>query len=86
MFAMASKDQDRGERLQVMLSEEELTALDTWRFSRRMPSRAAAVREILRIGLSAEGIRHANQGQKSSTFGILGDGKVRTPDNSKDDS
>jgi hypothetical protein len=41
----------RGERLQIMLTEEELDALDTWRFSRRMPSRAAAVRELLRRGL-----------------------------------
>lgn len=30
----------RGERLQIMLTEEELKALDDWRFSRRMPSRA----------------------------------------------
>jgi len=30
----------RGERLQIMLTEEELVALDNWRFERRMPSRA----------------------------------------------
>jgi hypothetical protein len=38
---------NRGERLQIMLTAEELTALDDWRFQRRMPSRAAAVRELL---------------------------------------
>ena len=27
----------RGERLQIMLTKEELTAVDTWRFGRRMP-------------------------------------------------
>ena len=33
----------RGERLQIMLNNEELQALDNWRFERRgMPSRAAA--------------------------------------------
>jgi len=32
----------RGERLQIMLTKEELSALDDWRFSRRMPSRASA--------------------------------------------
>ena len=45
----------RGERLQIMLTAEELAALDQWRFSRHMPSRAAAVRELLRRGLTAEG-------------------------------
>jgi len=46
----------RAERLQIMLTQEEVTALDDWRFDRRMPSRAAAVRELLRRGLSAEGV------------------------------
>jgi hypothetical protein len=46
---------NRGERLQIMLTEEELTALDDWRFDRRMPSRAAAIRELLKRGLAAEG-------------------------------
>src|SRR2546423_1561713 len=41
----------RGERLQIMLTPEELEALDSWRFSNRMPSRAAAVRELLKRGL-----------------------------------
>ena len=45
----------RGERLQIMLTVDELDALDQWRFSRHMPSRAAAVRELLRRGLAAEG-------------------------------
>ena len=43
----------RGERLQVMLSPEELTAIDDFRFKHRMPTRAAAVRELLKIGLTA---------------------------------
>ena len=42
----------RGERLQVMLSPEELTALDDFRFKHRMPTRAAAVRELLKLGLT----------------------------------
>ena len=28
----------RGERLQIMLTDEELAALDDWRFAKRMPS------------------------------------------------
>jgi hypothetical protein len=38
-------------RLQVMLRLDELAAIDDWRFARRMPSRAAAIRELLRRGL-----------------------------------
>jgi hypothetical protein len=40
-------DLTRGERLQIMLTATELEAVDTWRFKRRMPSRASAVRELL---------------------------------------
>ena len=53
-----------------MLAGEELSALDEWRFSRRMPSRAAAVRELLKRGLAAEGFRVADNGSKSSDFGV----------------
>lgn len=61
----------RGERLQIMLTPEELAALDDWRFSRRMPSRAAAVRELLRRGLAAEGFATALSGSKSQSFGVI---------------
>ena len=36
----------RGERLQIMLSVEELAIIDDFRFKHRMPTRAAAVREL----------------------------------------
>ena len=45
----------REERLQIMLTEDELATIDDWRFARRMPTRAAAVRELLKRGLAAEG-------------------------------
>jgi hypothetical protein len=60
----------RGERLQIMLTAEELEALDTWRFSARMPSRAAAVRELLRRGLAGEGFKVADTGRQSRDFGV----------------
>jgi hypothetical protein len=66
-------DEARGERLQVMLTPEELTALDDFRFKIRMPSRAAAVRELLRRGLAAEGFSAAAYGTKSSDYGVTGD-------------
>ncbi len=59
----------RGERLQIMLAEDELKALDDWRFQKRMPSRAAAVRELLKRGLQADGIELPD-GQKSQDFGV----------------
>ena len=67
----------RGERLQLMLTEAELVALDDWRFKARMPSRAAAIRELLRRGLAAEGFVVAETGAKSQSFGLLGDGQAR---------
>jgi hypothetical protein len=45
---------DRTERLQVLLPAEELAAIDEFRFRAWMPSRAAAVRELLRRGLIAK--------------------------------
>lgn len=74
-------DQLRGERLQIMLTEEELAALDDWRFARRMPSRAAAVRELLRRGLSAEGVNLVDGRMRSKDFGVT-EGSATAPDGS----
>jgi len=63
-------DVSRGERLQIMLTEDELRVLDDWRFSRRMPSRASAIRELLRRGLTAEGFDRGDDGMKSSDYGV----------------
>jgi hypothetical protein len=68
---------ERPDRLQVMLSPDEFRALDDWRFEKRMPSRAAAVRELLRRGLAAEGFLVARDGSQSSDFGIL---ETKKPD------
>jgi hypothetical protein len=65
-------ERSREERLQIMLSPEELTALDDFRFKRRMPSRASAVRELLKRGLAAEGFEAASLGSKSTDFGVTG--------------
>ncbi|GAU85490.1 hypothetical protein [Bosea sp. BIWAKO-01] len=63
----------RGERLQVMLDEDELTVIDDFRFSNRMPTRAAAVRELLRRGLEAVGYTLV-PGVKSSSYGVRNGG------------
>lgn len=61
----------RLERLQIMLDEAELAALETWRFQKQMPSRAAAVRELLRRGLAAEGFVVANVHGHSESYGVI---------------
>ena len=70
----------RGERLQVMLSPEELAAIDDFRFKYRMPTRAAAVRELLKLGLAGIGT-DGGAGVKSSDYGVFsrGPGGYRTP-------
>ena len=62
----------RGERLQIMLSPDELTVLDDFRFKHRMPTRAAAVRELLRLGLTVDPTD--GDGQKSSHYGVFNRG------------
>jgi len=65
-------ERERGERLQIMLSREELTLIDNFRFAKRMPSRAATVRELFRRGLASEGFVAAPDGARSKDFGVNG--------------
>ncbi|TPN81971.1 hypothetical protein FJ987_16940 [Mesorhizobium sp. CU2] len=76
---------ERPQRLQIMLTDEELAALENWRFEKRMPSRSAAVRELLRRGLAAEGFLTAGSGIKSQDFGVISQaaGDDEKPKNSK---
>jgi hypothetical protein len=73
-------DDQRGERLQLMLTGEELKALDDFRFGRRMPSRAAAVRELLKRGLAAEGFKLADGDTKSTDYGVLAQARGNSGD------
>jgi hypothetical protein len=61
----------RAERLQIMLSPAELKLVDNWRFTKRMPSRASAVRELLKRGLHADGFDTAEDGSRSKDFGLV---------------
>jgi hypothetical protein len=62
----------REQRLQIMLAPEELKAVDNFRFQHRMPSRAAAIRELLRHGIAAIGLTIAeNAGIKSRDYGVV---------------
>jgi hypothetical protein len=56
-----------------MLSPDELAALDDFRFRYRMPTRAAAVRELLKLGLTVA-TSDGKAGMKSSNFGVFSRG------------
>ena len=61
----------RETRLQIMLDEQELAAIDDWRFKQRMPSRAAAIRELLKVGLTAQTNGTADPRRRSEDFGVI---------------
>ena len=60
----------RETRLQIMLTDNELTTVDDWRFKHRLPSRASAVRELLRRGLAAEALAVGGK-TRSVDIGVL---------------
>ncbi len=61
----------RTERIQIQLTEDELASLDDWRFGNQIPSRAAAIRELMRMGLSGGDVRDPSEGRKKSgDYGI----------------
>ncbi len=62
----------RDERLQVMLTPHEARLLDDFRFKARMPSRASAIRELLKRGLAAKGIETGSDG-RSADYGVTDD-------------
>jgi hypothetical protein len=52
-----------------MVDEAELAAIDDYRFEQRIPSRAAAVRQLLRLGLLA--LKEPKSGRRSAGYGVL---------------
>ncbi|NIZ01551.1 hypothetical protein [Thalassospira lucentensis] len=61
----------RTEKLQIMLDDGELTLIDDWRFKHRMPTRAAAIRELIRRGLINDEIDEPEtDGKTTSDFRI----------------
>ncbi len=57
-----------------MLSPDELSIIDDFRFQHRMPSRAAAVRELLKLGLAALDKNESAPRLKSSDYGVCSRG------------
>ena len=75
----------REQRLQIMLSPEELQAVDTFRFQHRLPSRAAAVRELLQRGLASTDQMTDGDGRKSSEFGVFSRGAASHLDSKEEE-
>ena len=67
----------RETRLQIMLNEEELAAIDDWRFQQRMPSRAAAIRQLLNIALKVRKDGGHAKPLRSQDYGLLDGGSDR---------
>lgn len=67
---MDSSSSKRTEKLQVMLSDAEVKAIDDWRFQHRLPSRAAAIRELLSRGLQGSEFGQPPISKPSSAFGV----------------
>lgn len=57
----------RTEKLQLMLDDHELETVDDWRFRNRMPTRAAAIRELIRRGLEVDDEEIGETGEEKSS-------------------
>ncbi|PJK31417.1 hypothetical protein CVT23_01705 [Minwuia thermotolerans] len=56
-----------------MLDDHELETVDDWRFRNRMPTRAAAIRELIRRGLEVrdEELGETGEERASSEFRVV---------------
>lgn len=63
----------RTERLQIMLALVELEAIDDWRYDNRIPTRAAAIRELLRRGMTAMDLAPPEQNAETGEYSVIDD-------------
>ena len=68
---MTNSGGKRTEKIQFMLNDEEIRAIDDWRFEHRLPSRAAAIRELLSRGLQGTEFREPGEDKPSGQFGVI---------------
>lgn len=55
-----------------MLNDEELEVIENWRFDNRMPTRAAAIRELMRRGLQATDLDAPPAFGSTREYGVVG--------------
>ena len=58
-------------RFQFFLTLAELAVIDDWRFEHREPSRVAAIRRLLRLGLQSNAKDHEGPRKRSQDFRVL---------------
>ncbi len=68
---MVAEGGKRTEKIQLMLNEKEIKAIDDWRFEHRLPSRAAAIRELISRGLHTDQFSEPNEGKPSGKFAVV---------------
>lgn len=68
-----SPSQKRSERLQILLAPPELEAIDDWRYDHRIPTRAAAIRELLRRGLNTEDQEAPANNADTTQYSVIDD-------------
>jgi hypothetical protein len=55
-----------------MLDDDELEAIDSWRFDNRLPSRAATIRELIKRGLMNRNLEPPDtKDVKTTDFSVL---------------
>jgi len=67
---MTNSGGKRTEKIQIMLNDEEIKAIDDWRFENRLPSRSAAIRELLSRGLHGKEFGEPQENKPSGRFGV----------------
>jgi hypothetical protein len=61
-----------------MLDVDELEAIDAWRFDHRLPTRAAAIRELIRRGLMNQAMEPPEtKDLRTSDFSVVTDSADR---------
>jgi Arc/MetJ-type ribon-helix-helix transcriptional regulator len=63
------RQNERTYRLQVRVSDDYERAIEDFRFRERLPSRAAAIRELLRRGLARKSQENSNRDALKRTDG-----------------
>ena len=62
---------ERTIKLQIILEDIEVDVIDSWRFLNGIPSRQAAMHELIRRGLTDESFNSAHWGAASEKYGVV---------------
>lgn len=68
---MVHESGKRTEKIQLMLNDQEIKTIDDWRFEHRLPSRAAAIRELISRGLHTNEFSEPPEGKASGVFAVV---------------